>query len=225
MIARGEVVLADRLVDELWPGEASAVGRGPLRTHVWRLRGHLGPFADRLQSTSVGYRLRLAEGESDLHVLDTTVPAVRRLVAATPSAAVPVLEGLVDLWRGDALAEFVDLPAFLPEQAAIAALRSDLVDELIGAMVGIGLTRRAIDVAMRVAAAEPLRERTQQLLMCALAADGRRGGCTPPRRRVPPAHGRRDRHRPERRARADRAADPRCVDARSGGGGDGAHRP
>ena len=55
----GRAVTADHLVDALWPSAAPESGRAALHSHVSRLRGHLGPGAERLITLDGGYRLAL----------------------------------------------------------------------------------------------------------------------------------------------------------------------
>jgi len=138
VIARGEVVLSDDLVDDAWPGDAPEGGRRPLRTHVWRLRAHLGGHADRLEAMPAGYRLRLDHTESDLGEVAAGAPQLRRLADTAAAAALGPLQRLAGLWRGEALAEFADFPSFIAERAALAELHGELVDALIAAMVACG---------------------------------------------------------------------------------------
>ena len=173
VIARGEVVLSDDLVDDVWPGDAPEGGRRPLRTHVWRLRAHLGGYADRLEAMPAGYRLRLDHAESDLGEVAAGAPQLRRLADTAAAAALGPLQRLAGLWRGEALAEFADFPSFIAERAALAELHGELVDALIAAMVACGRATEAVEIARHAAAVDPLRERTVRLLMSALTGDGR----------------------------------------------------
>jgi predicted ATPase/DNA-binding SARP family transcriptional activator len=170
-LARATTVLLETLIDDLWPNEPPAAARRALNNHVWRLRRHLGPFAGRLQRSASGCRLDVEPTELDLLALEAGVASVR----ATPPGGdtVDELEALIGLWRGEALVEFAELPAFAAEIAAIGELRAQLVDELTAALLAAGRARAALDTALRAAIADPLRERTHRLLMSALAAEGR----------------------------------------------------
>ena len=53
-LAGGRVVGTDRLVDTLWPDEPPDNAVQALYSHVSRLRGHLGPVADRLERSAGG---------------------------------------------------------------------------------------------------------------------------------------------------------------------------
>ena len=170
-VAHGTTVLVETLIDDIWPHEQPAAARRALNNHVWRLRRHLGPFATRLQRSASGCRLDVEPTELDLLALDVGIADARS--ALSPDATVEGLEALVGFWRGEALVEFAELPAFAAEIAALGELRAHLVDELVAALLASGRVRAALDAALRAAAAEPLRERTHRLLMSALAADGR----------------------------------------------------
>jgi len=170
-IARNDVVVVSTLIDDLWPSDPPEAARRALHTHLSRIRRHLGPHAERLQRSPVGYRLELGEGELDVLDLQAEVRRAHATMATSPDDAVRILRALVDLWRGDALVEFDELTVFSGEAAALAEVRCELVDDLLAAMLAAG-DRDAIAEARRATTAQPLRERTHQLLMEALAADG-----------------------------------------------------
>ncbi|MGH3460742.1 MAG: AfsR/SARP family transcriptional regulator [Kribbellaceae bacterium] len=89
---------AERLIDALWSDDPPGNAIQALYNHVSRLRGHLGPYADRLERHATGYRLKLAPDELD-------VDAALRLSSTNRQAALA-------LWRGPALVEFRVMPAF-----------------------------------------------------------------------------------------------------------------
>src|SRR6478735_9744399 len=70
-LARGRVVSADRLIDQIWGEEAPASALGTLHSYISRLRaalepGRRGSTAKVLVSEAPGYALRLAPGALDL---------------------------------------------------------------------------------------------------------------------------------------------------------------
>ena len=79
-MADGRAVSVDDLLDALWPSDLPDSARATLQSHVSRLRGHLGPAADRLEGIGGGYRLRLGPDETD-------IGCARRLLAAAQDAA------------------------------------------------------------------------------------------------------------------------------------------
>ncbi|QBR91153.1 BTAD domain-containing putative transcriptional regulator [Nocardioides euryhalodurans] len=167
----GHTVGVEQLVDRLWPEDQPENATQALYSHVSRLRGHLGAYADRLGRTAGGYRLVLEPGELD-------ADAARRLAARvtrpdTPAAEVAALarEALA-LWRGPALGEFAALPSLEPASVPLEELRLRLHDDLVDAALRVAEPGVA-ELAALAAAASPLRERTALLHVRALAADGR----------------------------------------------------
>ena len=76
-LAEGRTVTVDRLVDTLWPGGVPDSGRQALHSLVFRLRGHLGASAARLQTPPEGYRLGLSNDELDLSEARAFLAAAR----------------------------------------------------------------------------------------------------------------------------------------------------
>ena len=157
-LAGNRGVSTDRLVDALWPDGPPDNAVQALYSHVSRLRGHLGPLAERLTRYASGYRLRLEPFELD-------VDAARRLAASDPAAALA-------LWRGAALEEFRSLPWLEVESVALDELRLQLVDDQLEDRLARG-DRSAAAAAASAATDSPLRERTVLLHVRALARDGR----------------------------------------------------
>ncbi|WP_222595511.1 AfsR/SARP family transcriptional regulator, partial [Cellulomonas terrae] len=126
-MAQGREVSRTALVDELWPDGPPQDAAQAVQSHVSRLRRHLGPYADRLRHRDGGYVLELGDGGLD-------VTDARRL--ADLDAA-----GALGLWRGDALAEFVDCPGLAVEKVALDELRLRLRDDATEAAVTAGTSR------------------------------------------------------------------------------------
>ncbi|MDN5796670.1 MAG: transcriptional regulator [Intrasporangium sp.] len=147
-----------RIVDLLWPEDPPDNALQAVYSHISRLRGHLGPLASRVERRSAGYRLRLEPFELD-------VDAARRWAERHTAAA-------LDLWRGPALGEFSAYGALEAAAVGLGELRLRLVDDLLEQR----LAARDPDVVMEAVAAaseSPLRERTAQLHVRALAAENR----------------------------------------------------
>src|SRR6516164_211749 len=96
LLHAGEVVSADRLIDDLWGERAPPGAPKALQAHISRLRKALGtdgaPQADGEQSTGSsdrvlltrghGYLLRVAAGELDLDRFEAVVETGRQALAA-----------------------------------------------------------------------------------------------------------------------------------------------
>ena len=105
-LSEGRGVTVDELLDAVWPSEVPESGRRALHSHVSRVRGHLGPAADRLVREGDGYRLVLRPGELDL--VEVRQLAARSQQVAASEAAGLLREALAQ-WRGTALDEFADV--------------------------------------------------------------------------------------------------------------------
>jgi predicted ATPase/DNA-binding SARP family transcriptional activator len=149
---------SESLIDALWPDDPPENPAQALYSHIFRLRAHLGPLADRLERRVNGYRLRLQPFELD-------ADAARRLAPSDPQAALA-------LWGGPALGEFQTLPYLESTSVGLEELRLKLVDDVLAARLAGGDPNVAVDAAAAAAVA-PLREPTALLHVRALAADGR----------------------------------------------------
>ena len=108
LVARGDVVPADRLVAALWGDDPPAGAATALRAYLSRLRGVLGGAAD-LRHRPPGYSLSLEDATLDAAEFERLVGAARTAAAAGDHARAGAdLDAALALWRGDALAEFTD---------------------------------------------------------------------------------------------------------------------
>ena len=113
LLHAGEVLTADRLIDELWGERAPATAAKSLQVHVWRLRKALGGDGGEgpLATQAGGYVLRVQPGQLDLEVFERLLAEGR--AALSEGRARPASVAFADalaLWRGPALAEFGDQP-------------------------------------------------------------------------------------------------------------------
>ncbi len=100
LVAGGEVVPADRLVDALWGDSPPPGASTALRAYVSRLRGALGSAAT-LQHRPPGYSLSLDAATLDAAAFEQLVASGRAAAAAGDSArALADLDSALALWRG-----------------------------------------------------------------------------------------------------------------------------
>ncbi|MFI9542887.1 BTAD domain-containing putative transcriptional regulator [Streptomyces sp. NPDC052016] len=171
-LAEGRTVTVDRLVDALWPSGVPASGRQALHNHVSRLRGHLGPAADRLMTGRDGYRLALTPGELDLARARALLARARETAERDPADACALLREAHGLWRGPVLADLTDVEPVAAAVEECEQLGHEVTDALIAAAVAAGQAESVVGLAAASAAAGPLREPAVLLLMRALAATG-----------------------------------------------------
>src|SRR5213083_2168994 len=90
LLEANRVISQDRLIEALWEDQPPETAQKALQVYVSQLRKALGK--ERLETKAPGYRLRAAEDEVDLE-------RFQRLADERPQEA-------LELWRGEALAEF-----------------------------------------------------------------------------------------------------------------------
>ncbi|WP_093172785.1 BTAD domain-containing putative transcriptional regulator [Sinosporangium album] len=190
LLDAGRVVPVDRLIDGLY-GEAPPVrAANALQSQVSRLRALLGGDCA-IERTPAGYRLEAGLDDVDVHRFARLVGEGRRALAdGDPRRAATALGEALELWRGPALADVLEVPFAEPHARRLSELalaaREDRVEaelraaELGGAPTGAaGSGRMAgqgsalVDEIRAVLAEHPLRERLWGQLMRALALTGR----------------------------------------------------
>jgi predicted ATPase/DNA-binding SARP family transcriptional activator len=173
-LAEGRTVPVGALVDALWPMEPPDSGRQALHSHVFRLRGHLGPAAARLETRPDGYRL-LLRGDDGLDVAQARamLATARACARRDPAGAYAVLREAHALWRGPVLADLTDVLPIATAVEGCAQLHREVTDALIDSAIAAGEAGAILGLATASLAADPLREPAALLLMRALAATGR----------------------------------------------------
>jgi DNA-binding SARP family transcriptional activator/tetratricopeptide (TPR) repeat protein len=171
----GEVVSADRLIDELW-------GESPPPTATTALQGLVSALRKRLQPARAGGEARAVLRTVQPGYVLATDPArvdanlFRRLVEeASGAAAAERSAGLrraLSLWRGPALAEFTYQPFAQREVTALEELRLVAIEERVEADLALGHGRLVAELEALVAE-HPFRERLRGQLMVALYRAGR----------------------------------------------------
>ena len=174
-IVAGDVVPADRLIDDIWAGEPPASAANTLQSYVSNLRRELGggptPAIERVGD---GYRLAgsidLVSARFEALVAETSGPGSDRLGADERIAR---LDRALDLWHGQAVADFAEEPwargaAVRLDELRLAAeeARFDLLLDAGRHAVAVGELSAAVD-------AHPLRERFTAQLVLALYRCGR----------------------------------------------------
>ncbi|WP_406050529.1 BTAD domain-containing putative transcriptional regulator [Kribbella sp. NBC_00889] len=173
IVARGRVVPATVLVDDLWvdppEGALSAV-----RTFVAALRRALEP--ERAPRSPA--RLLVTDGPG--YALRTDAVDAWRFEAAVGAALpagelVPELTKALELWRGPAYAEFADEGWAQGERSRLTELRLRAVERLGEARLALGLAAEAVPELDAHVTEHPWREDAWRLLALALYRTGRQG--------------------------------------------------
>jgi DNA-binding SARP family transcriptional activator/tetratricopeptide (TPR) repeat protein len=176
-VARQEVVPEDRLMEGLWADDAPRTAVKSLQTHLSRLRKALADAGgDELQieTRPSGYLLRVADGATDVHVVEAMAAAARSLAArgALAAAAIKLRETL-GMWRGRPLGEFADEPFATSESTRLQELRLSLLEEWVDAELACGHHAALAGELEALTAVNQFRERLWAQRMLALYRSGR----------------------------------------------------
>jgi len=167
----GRVVSVDRLVEDLWPGNAPETAPHAVQVYVSQLRKKLGPLIARRPP---GYLLELDAERVDAHRFARLTEEGRAaLQGGSPEAAEGALRDALALWRGPALADFLYEPFAQAEIARLEELRLVALEERIDADLELGRHVELVSELEALVQAEPLRERPRGQLMLALYRSGR----------------------------------------------------
>jgi DNA-binding SARP family transcriptional activator len=172
LLHRGELVPADRLIEELWGAESPDDPRGALQAAASRLRKAIG--ADRLVSRAGGYAVVVRPGELDADQFEALAREGRQLLDAgdCASAAARLREALA-LWRGPALVDFAYESFAQSEISRLEELRLAALEDRLEADLGAGGHGHVVAELEALVAGHPLRERFRAQLMLALYRSGR----------------------------------------------------
>ncbi|MFI6732593.1 BTAD domain-containing putative transcriptional regulator [Nonomuraea sp. NPDC050451] len=183
----GRVVPLDRLIEELWAGEAPAKATATLQAYVSHLRRVLEP--DRkprtpprvLLTREPGYVLDVTPGQTDVGRFAAWAADGARLVRQGRHAeGARVLDRALALWRGEPLAEFPDLaPA---ASARLDELRLAAEEDRLEARLALG--EASLPDLEALTEAHPYRERAWGLLVLGLYRAGRQADALAALRKV-----------------------------------------
>jgi predicted ATPase/DNA-binding SARP family transcriptional activator len=181
LIHAGEVVSADRLIDELWGSDLPAHPANALQVVVSRVRralagsGGPGGPGERLVTRKPGYVLNVDPGEVDAGRFGRLVEEARQAAPADQARRSSLLGEALGLWRGPVLAEFA-LENFAREEVArLEEARIRAVEMKMEAELALGRHAELAGELKALVAGNPLRERLRGQLMLALYRSGRQG--------------------------------------------------
>ncbi|MEN8235401.1 MAG: BTAD domain-containing putative transcriptional regulator [Actinomycetota bacterium] len=174
LINRLHVVTADRLIEDLWPGDPPDTARHALHVYISGLRKRLGPDRVRLERRGIGYRIDVAERELDSSRFERLASLGRTARSRGDSAtASTVLNDALDIWRGPALTEFADDPFAREEALRLEELRLSSIEERIWADLELGRHAELVEDLEQLVADHPFRETFWEQLMLALYCSNR----------------------------------------------------
>ncbi|MEV0214114.1 BTAD domain-containing putative transcriptional regulator [Micromonospora sp. NPDC050695] len=181
LAARGHVVSVDRMIDDLWRGDAPPRAIASLQAYVSHLRRLLEPDREPrtparvLVTAPPGYALRVPTDTVDAGRFESLLGEARAVGAIDPARARRLLGTGLDLWRGAAYAEFAGEPWAQPEVTRLEELRLVARELLLQATLDSGDAAEAVPEAEVLTRQAPLREESWRLLALALWRTGRQG--------------------------------------------------
>jgi DNA-binding SARP family transcriptional activator/pimeloyl-ACP methyl ester carboxylesterase len=170
-----QVVSADRLAEELWPGHPADKAAASLQVRLSELRKAFRSAGEdgRLATTPPGYLLTVAPGDLDsLGFTRLASEGTAALEAGDAATAAQRLTEALALWRGPAFAG-IDAPAVRAEAGRLEEMRLAALESRAEALLAAGRHGEAIAELETLTAAHPLRERLWALRMLALYQAGR----------------------------------------------------
>lgn len=178
VIARGDVVSAERLAECVWGDGAAARSGGPLHSYVSHLRRRMQPEAGARVRTDVivrvgsGYQLSIGPHAVDAWRFEHELESATDL---SPTERVRRLRAALNLWRGPAYTEYADEPWAGTEVARLTELRAVARDRLMDARLALGESALVVPELDALVGDDPLREERWRLLVLALYRAGRQG--------------------------------------------------
>ncbi len=173
LVDAGRRVSVGALVDELWGERTPPDADRTARTYISRLRRAMGS-EDPLVTLPGGYELRVDPECFDAARFERLATTGRQALHRGDAAlAARCLGEALDLWRGDAYAEFTGCAAMTAEGDRLDRLRLGAIEDRAAACLDLGLHSELVDNLGTLVQAYPLRERLWGQLMIALYRSGR----------------------------------------------------
>ncbi len=180
LIDANRTVSSDRLIDALWGDRASGAALKRLQMAIMRLRRRLDRESMRgealLRTVAGGYILAVAPGELDAELFQTGLEQGRRaLQAGDAQRARELLDEVLGLWRGPALAQVAYEEFAQPEIRRLEEQHLSALEAHVDCELRLGMHDRVVGELEALVRAHPGRERLAALLMLALYRCGRQG--------------------------------------------------
>ena len=177
LIHAGEVVAADRLIEELWGSDIPGNPANALQVVVSRVRKALEvpDSPGRLVTRKPGYLLDVRPDEVDAGRFERLLQEAIAAGSTDLPHVLSLLEEALGLWRGPALAEFTADGFARDEITRLEEERFRAVEMKAEAELALGRHAGLVGELTALVGANPLRERLRGQLMLALYRSGRQG--------------------------------------------------
>ncbi len=170
-LSAGSVVPRSALVDALWGDNPPSGATNALQVKVSELRRVIGP--ERIVARRPGYLLDIDPEAVDAFVASALIARGRRGAEDDPVLASRCYADALAMWRGDALSSVADSPFARAAAVQWHELRMAAFEERVRLELAGGRQRQLIAQLEAAVEENPLREPLVEVLMLALAADGR----------------------------------------------------
>jgi len=170
LLTPNEPVEVDRLAALMWPATAPRDVPHALRTHVMRLRRHVG--RDRVETTPGAYTIHVPRETVDVHRFDDLITAANAdLVARHLGEAEVLLATALEIWpQGAPYIDLAGTDTGEAERARLTGERLEVEERLAAVRLCLHLSP-LVDIE-KLALERPLRENRWLLLMYALSISG-----------------------------------------------------
>ena len=166
----GRAVSTSRLIDVVWGDLPPATAVNNLQRHVSYLRQLLQPPAE-IVARPPGYVLNTGGEPTDVQTAERLLLQARQCADATERAA--RLRSALALWRGQPLADVVELPWLRKQAEHLTRLRHETERTLIDTRLALGEHAQLVPDLEELARQRPLDEQVHGQLMLALYRSGR----------------------------------------------------
>ncbi len=178
VIASGETVSDERLIEDLWHGEPPTTAATALRVQVYRLRQAMDAAGDPggreiLVRRPAGYALSLPRSCVDAHCFEDAVDRARAAASAHLQEAVELVEDGLRRWTGAPYADIDDWSFISAETARLEQLRLLALEQRATWCLALGRDAEVASELAQLILEHPLREQLWSLLMLALYRSGR----------------------------------------------------
>jgi DNA-binding SARP family transcriptional activator len=186
--AHGQVVSADRLIEDLWQGEPPPKALAALQAYISNLRRALEPdrapraAAGVIVSAAPGYCLRLPAAAVDAWQFEASVVAAED--DPDPAGRAGLLKMALAGFADEPYAEVADALWAAPEAARLADLRLSAVESFAAAQSELGREAVVVRTLERHVSDHPGRETAACLLAAALYRTGRQAAALETLRRT-----------------------------------------
>lgn len=180
LVHANSTVSIDSLVEALWADRAPRTAERTVHAYVARLRRAIEPQREAGADPSVlltvgrGYRLAVAPDQFDAARFEALAAAgAAALDGASPTTAVALLTEALEMWRGDAYADFTDLAPCATEATRLQESRLLAIENRVDADLAAGRAGALVGDVEALVRDHPFRERLWAQLMLALYRAGR----------------------------------------------------